>query len=288
MTGAHLARGKALLAVGDVPAAIAEFLRAVERDSNDAAARFALGCAWLELGEPSRAIETLTPIATTKKAAAKISEARALLAAPRSPAAYVRHLFDQFSADYDRKMVADLSYAAPAILRALADLVLGPRKRKLAVLDLGCGTGLAGIAFKDIASRLDGIDLSPAMIEKTCERKVYDTLDVADIETALMRTRRRYDLILAADTLVYLGDLAAVFHGVHERLKPGGHFLFTVEKKKGKGFALGEKRRYRHSAAYLRALAERTQLEVMGLMECSPRREAKVPVEGFAVALARL
>jgi predicted TPR repeat methyltransferase len=286
--GVTRARGQALLAAGNVPAAIAEFIPAVERDPGDAAARFALGCAWLELGEASRAIETLTPIAATKKAAAKISDAQALLAVPRSPAAYVRHLFDQFSADYDRKMVADLSYAAPAILRGLADLVLAPRRRKLAMLDLGCGTGLAGVAFQDLASRLDGIDLSPAMIDRARQRKIYESLDVADIEIALTRMRRTYDLILAADTLVYLGDLAAAFRAVHERLKPGGHFLFTVEKKKGRGFVLGEKRRYRHSATYLRTLAQRTQLEVMGLMECWPRREAKVPVEGFAVALARL
>ena len=47
---------------------------------------------------------------------------------------------------------------------------------------------------------------------------------------------------MAADTLVYLGDLARVFAGACQRLKPDGFFLFTVEKKVGEGFELGPKR----------------------------------------------
>ncbi len=91
--------------------------------------------------------------------------------APRSDAGYVRHLFDQFSADYDVRMIGQLAYAAPQILGELADLVMHGRGN-LRILDLGCGTGLAGVAFKPRAARLDGIDLSPAMIEKARLRKV--------------------------------------------------------------------------------------------------------------------
>ena len=94
-------------------------------------------------------------------------------------------------------------------------------------------------------------------------------------------------MVLAADTLVYLGDLVAPFRGASARLKKGGFFLFTVEKKPGEGFELGPKRRYRHSEAYLRQEADRAGLEVMGLLDCSPRQEAKSPVEGLAVALQR-
>ena len=98
---------------------------------------------------------------------------------------------------------------------------------------------------------------------------------------------RSYDLILAADTLVYLGDLGPLFRGASGRLRKGGFFLFTVEKKPGEGFELGPKRRYRHGEAYLREEAARVGLEVMGLLDCSPRQEAKLPVEGLAVALQR-
>lgn len=160
-----------------------------------------------------------------------------------------------------------------------------PGREQLAVLDLGCGTGLAGVVFNPLAARLDGVDLSPAMIEKARARNIYDHLQVADLETALAQPGPPYDLILAADTLVYLGDLTAVFHGARARLTPDGYFLFTTETKGGEGFELGPKRRWRHSEVYLRMTAQACGLSVAGLVAATPRHEANQPVEGFAVAL---
>ena len=158
----------------------------------------------------------------------------------------------------------------------------------LAALDLGCGTGLAAEAFSDLAAVIDGIDLSPAMIEKARARNLYRHLAVADIETALGDGDANYDLIIAADTLVYLGDLSATFEGVARRLKPHGFFLFTVEISAGPDFELGPKRRWRHSERYLRQLAGEARLDVAGLLAAAPRTEANVPVEGLAVALTKL
>ena len=39
-------------------------------------------------------------------------------------------------------------------------------RQDLVALDLGCGTGFAAEAFADMVAAIDGIDLSPAMIEK--------------------------------------------------------------------------------------------------------------------------
>jgi predicted TPR repeat methyltransferase len=96
-----------------------------------------------------------------------------------------------------------------------------------------------------------------------------------------------YDLLLAADTLVYLGDLEATFAGAASRLRQGGHFLFTVERHDGEGFALGPKRRWRHAETYLRSLAALHGLAVAGLLEAVPRTEAGVPVAGYAAALRK-
>ena len=120
------------------------------------------------------------------------------------------------------------------------------------------------------------------MIEKACLRKVYDSLVVGDIEAALAGT---YDLVLAADTLVYLGDLAPLFRAVAARLAPDGYFLFTTETKTGGDFELGPKRRWRHSEVYIRAQEAAAGLDVAGLVAASPRTETNQPVPGFAVAL---
>jgi predicted TPR repeat methyltransferase len=280
--------GEMLLAAGHLPTAIGEFQRALRLDPQSAQARFQLGCAWLEAGEPEKALESFDALegGAVADAPEKIAEARAMQAAQRSNPRYVRHLFDQFSADYDVRMRGSLSYRAPEILRELASLVL-PQQTDLAVLDLGCGTGLAGLAFKDAAGRLDGVDLSPAMIAKARSLGIYDELRVGDIETGLASFARAYDLILAADTIVYLGELAALFSGIAARLAPDGMFLFTAEKKDGEGFELGPKRRWRHSEIYLRQAVAHAGLDICGLMECSPRMEAGVPVDGLAVALTR-
>ena len=170
-------------------------------------------------------------------------------------------------------------------LAIMASMVM-PGREELSVLDLGCGTGLAGLAFKPLAATLDGVDLSPAMIEKAKARGIYNNLTVDDLESALAAPGRAYDLILAADTLVYLGDLEPVFLAAAKRLTPDGFFLFTAEKAEG-GFELGPKRRWRHGETYLRETAQKAGLDVRGLLEAAPRREAGKPVEGFAVALAK-
>ncbi len=281
---AVLALGEALLAADLLPTAIAELQRALRIDPNLPRARELVAVAWLKAGEADRALESLRELEPSSEVEAMIAAAQSIKAAPRSDAGYVRHLFDQFSADYDVRMLGQLSYAAPQILLELAAMVM-PGRERLSILDLGCGTGLAGQAFKPLAARLDGVDLSPAMIEKARARRIYDDLAVADLESALAAPGPAYDLILAADTLVYLGDLRAVFEGARKRLGPDGYFLFTTEAASGNGFELGPKRRWRHSDAYLRATAEAAGLSVAGLVAAAPRHEANQPVDGFAVAL---
>jgi predicted TPR repeat methyltransferase len=275
--------GEVLLRRSALPAAIAELQRALRLDPGLEEARFLTGCAWLEAGEADKALEIFESLDATPVLAAQIERARAIRQAPRSDAGYVRHLFDQFSVDYDSRMIGQLAYAAPQILRDLADLVI-PGRCGLAILDLGCGTGLAGAVFRDLASRMDGIDLSPAMIEKARARGIYDRLKVGDIETA---PGAHYDLILAADALVYLGDLSPVFRAAAASLSPDGYFLFTTEAADGGGFELGPKRRWRHSETYLRETARHAGLSVAGLVAASPRTEANQAVAGFAVALTR-
>jgi predicted TPR repeat methyltransferase len=285
---AVLALGETLAAAGHLPAAIAEFQRVLRLDPHRAEARLQLGRAWAEAGEAEKALEQYSQISSDDfpDLAEHVAAAEAMRDRPRSDAGYVRHLFDQFSADYDSRMRHQLSYRAPEILRELADLVM-PGARNLVTLDLGCGTGLTGEVFADISRVIDGVDLSPAMIEKARARGLYRHLAVADIETCLYDGGPDYDLILAADTFVYLGDLSATFSGIAQRLKPAGFFLFTTELSPGPDIELGTKRRWRHSEDYLRRVAARVGLDVAGLLACSPRTEANVPIEGLAVALIR-
>ena len=282
--------GEALLAAGQLPTAIGEFQRALRLDPGFARSRYLLGCAWLAAGEAEKALDAFRAAAEEDlpgDVAGKIAEAEAMLRRPRSDPRYVRHLFDQFSTDYDARMLGQLAYGAPAILKELATMLGRAAPQRYDILDLGCGTGLCGMVFKDIAKRLDGMDLSPAMIEKARAREIYNSLAVDDIESALAVGSRAYDLILAADTLVYLGDLHGTFSHIAGWLVPDGLFLFTVERSEKDAFELGPKRRWQHSETYIRAQAAAAGLDVAGLLSCHPRSEAGTAVDGLAVALSR-
>ncbi len=94
-------------------------------------------------------------------------------------------------------------------------------------------------------------------------------------------------LILAADTMIYLGDLAPTFFGVAARLEPEGFYIFAVESAADGEWQQTPANRFRHSTAYLKAEAERAGLVFVDAMECTLRFEASTPVAGLAVALQK-
>jgi predicted TPR repeat methyltransferase len=106
---------------------------------------------------------------------------------------------------------------------------LGPAPALESALDLGCGTGLCAPLLRPLVRRLAGVDLSEKMLDKAREAGLYDELACADIVDWLRQREAEWDLVLAADVLVYIGDLAPLFEGVARVLQPGGWFAFSVE-----------------------------------------------------------
>ena len=100
-----------------------------------------------------------------------------------------------------------MGYEAPDALRRAVQAVR-PRISQANVLDLGRGTGLAGVRFKACSDSLVGVDLSPEMVEIARGRTIYDKLEVAEITEWLHRRVQSFDLIIACDTLIYFGDSA--------------------------------------------------------------------------------
>lgn len=178
--------------------------------------------------------------------------------------------------------------------------------------DLGCGTGLAGVAFRPLVRFLAGSDLSPGMIAEAAKRvygadsPLYDVLEAGEIAAWMEgqvqawtapppvltatsgqghpRHSRQpcFDLILAADVLVYIGDLAPVMStcakamdamdgaDAMDGLSPSvpRYFIFSTESLEaamgadhpaaaadGAGFVLTGTGRCVHSRAYVHRLA---------------------------------
>lgn len=281
----------ALVAAGDPLAAVETLQPLLRRSPGQSSGLLALGRAWLDLGERKKAVDALE---------------RCLNADPADPAlvqalidriegdptetmsqAYVRALFDRYADRFDEDLTIRLKYQAPQVLRAMVDRLMADRLSGIApgtldVLDVGCGTGLAGVAFRSLARHLHGSDLAPRMVEKARRRGVYDHLEVAELVEAIARAPASWDLVVAADVLVYVGDLAPVMRAAASGLRSGGLFCATVEQCGGDGFALGPARRYAHSAAYIRRVSAEAGLELLVLEDAVPRWEKGQPVPGFA------
>ncbi len=205
------------------------------------------------------------------------------------PPAYVRALFDHYAPDFDRSLTDGLNYQAPALLLAAMDAAAGKAARFGTMLDLGCGTGLAGLGFRSKVDKLIGVDLSPRMIDEARDKKIYDRLEVSDLLEFLSAEPaegQTYDLIVAADVFAYLPDLAPVAAAVAPVLAGGGYFAFTVETHPGEGVVLGEALRFAHSAEHVRAAVENAGLKLLSLDSAATRTEKGTPVPGL-VAVAR-
>jgi tetratricopeptide (TPR) repeat protein len=76
----------------------------------------------------------------------------------------IRHIYRNFAASYESRMLEDLKYAGPQRMIEAVDSVIGAKNARrggMVMLDLGCGSGLTGLAFRPRAAHLTGIDLSP-------------------------------------------------------------------------------------------------------------------------------
>ncbi len=202
-----------------------------------------------------------------------------------APEAYVRNLFDQYAGRFDGHLLDGLAYRGPDLLRAEVES-LGARRFRHAI-DLGCGTGLGGIAFRDLAQVLTGVDLSPGMIAEARDKGLYDRLVVAAIETFLAaQPAASADLLVAADVLCYVGDLAPILHAAHDVLEQDGLFALTLQKGDGT-FSLGADLRFAHAPSYVREIVAAHGLELAILDEAPLRRDAGAEVMGLVAVLRK-
>jgi predicted TPR repeat methyltransferase len=283
--------GRDLAARGDFAAAADLYAQATEAAPAFAPAWFALGEARAKIGDGSGAAEAFRQALVLDPddrcgAALQLARLGAGKAADAMSPAYVRALFDQYAPRFDEALNG-LSYAGPARLREAVESAR-PNTVFDDMLDLGCGTGLAGAAFRPLVRRLTGVDLSPAMVAQADAKQLYDRLDIGDLLRFLAAEASHggtYDLVIAADVFVYLFDLGPVGAAVARVLRPDGLFGFTVETHHDDGVELGAKLRYRHGAEHIRGALAAAGLRLEELSRVATRTEAGEDVPGL-LALA--
>ena len=210
----------------------------------------------------------------------------------RCPKQYIVGLYSTFAECFDSLLVDKLSYKTPSLLRSFLEEEYKIDSCFARTIDLGCGTGLSGLAFRECLTKLEGIDLSPEMIDKARQRGCYDKLLVGDVLDIFLEeekqacgrddsssedgdhTNEPVSLVVACDVFCYIGNLQPVFARVHKALDVDGLFVFSVEllnesdeqnaqhleeRSKSGDYQLHSCARFAHSHTYIQELARGNQ-----------------------------
>jgi predicted TPR repeat methyltransferase len=275
-------------AAGEILAAAELMEQALERVPGWAAGWFALAEFRETAAETSAAPDDLCAVAVAAYrealrldaddpfgATLRLARLGAAPAPAAPPPAHVRHLFDAYADRFEASLVTALGYRGPERIAGLLARHAGER-RFAAALDLGCGTGLVATAIRHRVDRLDGVDLSPAMVARARAGGRYDGLEVGEVVAALAaRPPASLDLITAGDVFCYLGDLADVFAAAARVLVAGGLFAFTAEAvtddEAGDDVVLRDSLRWAHRRRHLEERGAQAGFAEIGRVSCRER-----------------
>ncbi len=141
----------------------------------------------------------------------------------------VRSFYDDAAADYDEILLSQIGYVSPSVC-ACAIAPYLPNK-DAALMDLGCGTGLAGEALAALGyTHIDGIDFSTEMLTVAKARNCYSKLALADLNAELDIPSCHY---AAAISVGVLGQhvLPAALDEMIRIVELGGVLCFSVNER---------------------------------------------------------
>lgn len=234
----------------------------------------------------------------------------------RKPKEFVAELFDSFADSFDQKLLENLEYKVPALVGNLTKHMM--HESYVNAMDAGSGTGLAGRYLRPLVKeKLVGVDASSKMLDiaakctvsKGCglddgsdsdingnidDRPLYDDLIVMDLEEmtvgdTLYRNGDRkkttgFDLIVAADVLVYFGSLENLIRVFAIISEPGAVLVFSCEKAAKEeaplGWRLLPSGRFAHTKDHAVAVAAKAGYGLKYYEDIVPRTEKGEPVKG--------
>lgn len=95
------------------------------------------------------------------------------------------------------------------------------------VVDLACGTGRTGVWLKRNGVReIDGVDITPKMLQMANEKDVYTRLLIGDIRDTRLEAET-YDLSVEVLADEHLPELFPLYREAARITKPDGHFVIV-------------------------------------------------------------
>lgn len=154
----------------------------------------------------------------------------------------IRRHFDEMSHDRDRHIAesAWVDYEQKTRHRFVRECFAAVRPKR--VLDVGCGNGrdVIALARDHEDCRIDGVDISPGMIDEARKcltsqpESVADRVafSVSDLSVAAVGDRT-YDMAVCSEVLEHVPDFPVMLAGIADSLRPHGWAVVTVPNRRG-------------------------------------------------------
>jgi predicted TPR repeat methyltransferase len=135
-------------------------------------------------------------------------------------------LYKDWAATYDRE-VTEAGYATPG--RAAAALASVVAEKTAPILDMGCGTGLSGIALRSAGFEvIDGVDLTQEMLDQARSLNLYRDLQRTDVSDPLPFKSGTHSHVAAIGLFSPSHAPAGTVDLVLRYLPRGGCFVFSL------------------------------------------------------------
>lgn len=140
-----------------------------------------------------------------------------------------RDAYKDWANSYDEDTVEGMGYVAP---RVTADKIASLLKPGAVILDAGCGTGLAGEALAERGFKtIDGMDISPDMLEVARGKGAYRTLQTEDMTGPLSYESNAYDAVVCVGTFTHAHVGPKGFDELVRITRRGGPIVATVHEE---------------------------------------------------------
>lgn len=198
----------------------------------------------------------------------------------KSPEPYVKGLFDHYASTFDEHLVKHLKYNVPSTMLSIFNKFSQP-KQTVNLLDLGCGTGICGEKFAHMYTHMTGVDLSENMIKKTQEKNIYSSLHASDIDHFINNTTSKYDLVIAADVFIYVGNIRLLVKDIYDTMNFDGYFIFSIELSDSDDYFLQNTGRYAHSESHIHEILENASFNIINYQATIIRNEKDNEIKGI-------
>lgn len=232
----HSNLGLALHGMGQLEKAIISYHKALVINPDFSRAHYNLGQSLMTRGDREGAIscfeEVLKLDAGDLRAGAEFSLAHlGVLQAPaRTPETHMKEYYKSRTWWWRQLGTGDDQaddYQGHALMSEALKVALKGRTH-LAILDGGCGTGILGRFLRPYASHLDGIDLSPEMLEVARQEGLYDNLVEGELGHCLSQGDQRYQVVVSAAVLIHFSTLNVIFSKIWDALDNEGTLALTL------------------------------------------------------------